>query len=155
MKRVAGDLNARVVESAGKLVYNGLPRVLGDEMQLGRVLQNLVGNALKFRRPGVAPVVSITGERTGARVVIEVKDNGIGIPREYLNQIFQPFKRLHSAGKYDGSGIGLSVCRKIVERHGGTIEVDSGGAEGSLFRVVLPAAPEETAGTGAEIAASA
>jgi PAS domain S-box-containing protein len=144
MKRVAGDLNARVVETGGKLVYNGLPRVFGDEMQLGRVLQNLVANALKFHKPGSSPVVTITGEQEGGHVNIVVKDNGIGIPNEYINQIFQPFKRLHSVGAYEGSGIGLSVCRKIVERHGGTIHVSSTPGEGSQFRVMLPAAAEHS-----------
>jgi PAS domain S-box-containing protein len=144
MKRVAGDLNARVVETGGKLVYNGLPRVHGDEMQLGRVLQNLVANGLKFQKPGAKPVVTISGHEADGRVVLEVKDNGIGIPQEYLGQIFKPFKRLHGMGKYEGSGIGLSVCRKIVERHGGSIEVISAPGEGSQFKVTLPAVESES-----------
>ena len=139
MKRVASDLQARVTETGGKIDYNGLPKVYGDEMQLGRVLQNLVANGLKFRRPGVAPVVEISAESTKDRVVLSIEDNGIGIPTEYLGQIFQPFKRLHGVGKYEGSGIGLSVCRKIVERHGGKIEADSTPGQGSRFRVTLPA----------------
>lgn len=143
MQRVAGDLTARVVETGGKLVYDGLPRVYGDEMQLGRVLQNLVANGLKFQRPGSKPLVTVSGVEHSGHVIIEVKDNGIGIPQEYQGQIFQPFKRLHSMGKYEGSGIGLSVCRKIVERHGGSIEVSSTPGEGSQFRVVLPSVAAE------------
>lgn len=139
MKRVAGDLQARVTETGGKINYNGLPRVFGDEMQLGRVLQNLVANGLKFRRPGVAPEVKISAEQAGEQVVLQIEDNGIGIPEEYQGQIFQPFKRLHGVGKYEGSGIGLSVCRKIVQRHGGQIEVASTPGQGSRFKVTLPA----------------
>ncbi|MBZ0135362.1 MAG: PAS domain S-box protein [Planctomycetes bacterium] len=138
MKRVAGDLQARVVETGGAIHFNGLPTVRGDELQLGRVLQNLVANGLKFRRPGVAPHVRVTGEQAGARVVLTIADNGIGIADDYFQQIFQPFKRLHGIGKYEGSGIGLSVCRKIVESHGGSIEVDSTPGEGSRFTVTLP-----------------
>lgn len=139
MKRVASDLQARVTETGGKISYNGLPKVFGDDLQLGRVLQNLVANGLKFRRPGVAPRVAITAEPSGEQVVVQIEDNGIGIPQEYLGQIFQPFKRLHGVGKYEGSGIGLSVCRKIVERHGGRIEVASTPGQGSRFKVTLPA----------------
>src|SRR5690606_30243865 len=118
MKRVAGDLRARVEETGGRIEYNGLPKVLGDEMQIGRVLQNLVANGLKFQRPGAAPLVTIRAEPDGEQVRVEVCDNGIGIEEQYLDRIFKPFTRLHGVGKYDGSGIGLSVCRKIVERHG-------------------------------------
>lgn len=139
MKRVAGDLRARVEETGGRIEYNGLPKVLGDEMQIGRVLQNLVANGLKFQRPGASPVVTIRSEPAGEQVRLEVCDNGIGIEEQYLGRIFKPFTRLHGVGKYDGSGIGLSVCRKIVERHGGSIEVSSVPGEGSRFRLTLPA----------------
>ncbi|MCB9895357.1 MAG: PAS domain S-box protein [Planctomycetes bacterium] len=139
MKRVTGDLQARIVETGGKVEYNGLPSVVGDDMQLGRVLQNLIANGLKFRRPGVKPLVKVSGERVGDEVQLEITDNGIGIDNQYLDQIFMPFKRLHGIGKYEGSGIGLSVCRKIVERHGGRIQVESTPGEGSRFKLSLPA----------------
>ncbi|MEZ5993484.1 MAG: ATP-binding protein [Planctomycetota bacterium] len=139
MDRVAGDLKARLVETGGKIDYNGLPSVRGDDMQLGRVLQNLVANGLKFRRPGVPPEVKVTAREDGDQVAVTVQDNGIGIPEQYLGQIFKPFKRLHGVGKYEGSGIGLSVCRKIVERHGGRIDVTSTPEQGSCFTVMLPA----------------
>ena len=138
MKRVCEDLRARVVDTGGKIVYNGLPTVFGDDMQLGRVLQNLVANGLKFRRPGVAPIVEVKGEIRPDCAIIEVTDNGIGIPPEYMGQVFQPFKRLHGIGKHEGSGIGLSVCRKIVDRHRGTIEVVSTPDAGSRFTIQLP-----------------
>ena len=145
MKRVAGDLRARVVETDGEVRFNGLPRVYGDDMQLGRVMQNLVANGLKFCRPGVKPQVNVTAELAGNRVIVEVSDNGIGIEERYLDQVFQPFKRLHGVGKYEGSGIGLSVCRKIVERHGGNIEVASTPGVGSRFKISLPASKEAVA----------
>ena len=131
----------------GKVEYDGLPSVVGDDMQLGRVLQNLVANGLKFRRAGVKPRVLVKGERVGDRVELEVSDNGIGIEGEYLDQIFLPFKRLHGVGKYEGSGIGLSVCRKIVERHGGSIKVESTPGEGSRFKLNLPAVKQAAAAT--------
>ncbi|MCA8916543.1 MAG: PAS domain S-box protein [Planctomycetes bacterium] len=147
MKRVTGDLQARIVETGGKVEYSDLPSVVGDDMQLGRVMQNLVANGLKFRRPGVKPLVKVKGERVGDEVSVEVTDNGIGIEGQYLDQIFMPFKRLHGIGKYEGSGIGLSVCRKIVERHGGKIQVESTPGEGSRFRLTLPAVKQATAAT--------
>lgn len=140
MQRVTGDLKARIVETGGKIEYNGLPCVAGDDMQLGRVMQNLVANGLKFRRPEAPPVVKISAVEGAGTVEVLVEDNGIGIPEEYLGQIFKPFKRLHGVGKYEGSGIGLSVCRKIVERHGGRIDVTSTPGEGSRFKLTLPAA---------------
>jgi len=139
MDRVTGDLKARIVETGGKVEYNGLPMVKGDDMQLGRVLQNLVANGLKFKRPDAKPLVKVSAEQVDGHVELTVEDNGIGIPDEYLGQIFKPFKRLHGVGKYEGSGIGLSVCRKIVERHGGSIDVTSTPGQGSRFKVTLPA----------------
>ncbi|MBX3461379.1 MAG: PAS domain S-box protein [Planctomycetes bacterium] len=139
MQRVKGDLMARLEETGGSIEWNGLPVVRGDDMQLGRVLQNLVANGLKFRRPGVPPLVQITAVQDGANVRLTVQDNGIGIEEKHLDQVFKPFKRLHGIGKYEGSGIGLSICRKIIERHGGAIEVASEPGVGSRFTVTLPA----------------
>ncbi len=139
MEQVKGDLRARLDETGGQVLWTGLPRVRGDAMQIGRVMQNLVANGLKFNRPGVPPEVHVTSEQTDGIVHITVQDNGIGIDEQYFGQIFKPFKRLHGVGKYEGSSIGLSVCRKIVERHGGTIDVQSAKGSGSRFTVTLPA----------------
>ncbi|MBK8208486.1 MAG: PAS domain S-box protein [Planctomycetes bacterium] len=139
MEQVKGDLKARLDETGGQIVWNGLPKVRGDAMQISRVMQNLVANGLKFSRPGVVPEVHVTSEQVDGIVRITVQDNGIGIEEQYFGQIFKPFKRLHGVGRYEGSGIGLSVCRKIVERHGGSIDVQSTKGSGSRFTVTLPA----------------
>lgn len=139
VKRVESDLKARMQETGGRIEHSNLPWVWGDDMQLGRVLQNLIANGLKFRRSGETPIVTVTANADSEWVSVVVQDNGIGIESQYQLQIFQPFKRLHGVGKYEGSGIGLSVCRKIVERHGGRIEVESTPGVGSRFIVKLPA----------------
>lgn len=143
VQRVRKDLKARLDETGGRIDAEALPAVHGDEMQLGRVVQNLVSNGLKFKRPGESPVVTISGEKNGEHTTVEVRDNGIGIEEKYLGQIFKPFKRLHGVGKYEGSGIGLSVCRKIMERHGGSIDVASSPGEGSRFILRLPSCKPE------------
>lgn len=139
VRRVESDLKARLAETGGSIEKGELPWVWGDDMQLGRVLQNLIANGLKFRRPGEKPLVRISATSNSEWVSVVVEDNGIGIESQYQQQIFQPFKRLHGVGKYEGSGIGLSVCRKIVDRHGGRIDVESTPGVGSRFIVKLPA----------------
>lgn len=148
LDRVQADLRAQLDATGGVVEAGDLPAVRGDELQLGRLLQNLVSNGLKFQSKGNKPRVRVEAEREGPWVSLTIQDNGIGIEGEYLDQIFKPFKRLHSVSKYEGSGIGLSVCRKIVERHGGTIAVASVPGEGTRFLLRLPAAAEEVAATG-------
>ncbi|MBX3472941.1 MAG: PAS domain S-box protein [Planctomycetes bacterium] len=140
LARVQADLRAQIDSTGGVIEADGLPPVLGDDVQLGRLFQNLVSNGLKFQPPGGKPHVKVEAETEGPWVHITVQDNGIGIEGEYLDQIFKPFKRLHSVSKYEGSGIGLSVCRKIVDRHGGTIAVASAPGQGTRFLIRLPAA---------------
>jgi signal transduction histidine kinase len=116
---------------------------------LRQLFQNLIANAVKFQRPGVPPVVEIEAESveetfppTGLAPVpacrITVHDNGIGFDEKYLDRIFQVFQRLHGRNEYEGSGVGLAICRKIVERHGGTITARSRSGEGATFVVTLP-----------------
>ncbi len=119
-----------------------LPLVLGDRMQLTQLFQNLVGNAVKFNASG-APRVQVAARRAGAAWEFAVQDNGIGIDPAHFDRIFQVFQRLHARGAYEGTGIGLAVCRKIVERHNGTIWVDSAPGQGAVFRFTLPAAEED------------
>jgi PAS domain S-box-containing protein len=115
-----------------------LPPVQGDSSQLHQLLQNLVGNGLKFHREGVLPEITIHARRIENDMVrVEVKDNGIGIGKEYYEQVFTMFKRLHSRTEYQGTGIGLAVCKKIVQRHGGEIGVESTLGEGSIFWFTL------------------
>ena len=104
-----------------------------------QLFQNLIGNALKFHQAEIAPIVKVKSKPLpGNRVEITVEDNGIGFSMEFIDTIFQPFKRLHGKSEYEGSGIGLSICRKIVERHNGTISAKSRPGEGSIFTVTMP-----------------
>jgi len=125
-----------VAETGAQIVRSDLPVVRGDRGLLTQLYQNLIGNALKFRGEE-APRVVLSCERAGAGWICEVKDNGIGFKPEYAEEIFMPFRRLHSRGKYEGTGIGLAVCRKIVERHGGKIWVESEPGKGAKFRFTI------------------
>lgn len=123
------------------LIPEPLPEIKGDPTQISQLLQNLIGNALRFREPDTEPEVVICANHSSDNMVrIEVRDNGIGIKQEYCKMIFTMFKRLHSRQEYDGAGIGLSVCKKIVERHGGEMGVSSEPGRGSVFWFTLPLA---------------
>jgi PAS domain S-box-containing protein len=141
---VVSDLEGRMRASQGQVVVGELPRVMGDGLQLRQLLLNLIGNGLKFQREGTPPVVRVAGEAVTAgdkqMVRITVADNGTGFDEAHAERLFQPFVRLHRRAQFEGSGIGLAICRKIVERHGGWIEARSTPGEGSVFTVVLPAA---------------
>ncbi|MEW6742319.1 MAG: ATP-binding protein [Planctomycetota bacterium] len=139
-------------ESEVALSIDPLPEVWGDRTMLTQLYQNLIGNALKFSR-GKPPRIHLTAVCEGGRLVLGVKDNGIGIKPEYHEVIFAPFKRLHGRGEYEGTGIGLAVCRKTVERHGGEIWVESVPGEGAHFRFTLPEA--SGAGDGAALVSAA
>jgi len=114
------------------------PTICGDEMELSRVVQNLVGNALKYRSPDHPPVIDISAREEGDEWLFCVADNGIGIEAQYYDRIFQIFQRLHSRDEYEGTGIGLAICKKIIERHKGRIWVDSEPGRGSRFYFTLP-----------------
>jgi signal transduction histidine kinase len=147
---VVSDLEVRI-EQTGALVEIGvLPVIDADAGQMRQLLQNLISNALKFQAPGTRPEVIISGKTVdnaeslpgsmpGEEICqIVVRDNGIGFDERYLDRIFQVFQRLHSRSDYEGTGIGLAVCRKIAERHGGTISAKSAEGEGATFIVTLP-----------------
>jgi PAS domain S-box-containing protein len=132
-------LNLRgAIEEKGALVtHDPLPSVLADDMQLVQLFQNLVGNAIKYQRSGV-PRVHITAVKNGAKKwTFSVKDNGLGIDPQYFEKIFGMFQRLHKREEFAGTGIGLAICKKIVERHGGNISVESEPGHGSTFRFAL------------------
>ena len=129
------------IREAGATIEVGeMPAVLADAAQLAQVFANLVGNALKYRREGVPPEVWISAERRDRMVEFAVRDNGIGIEEDYFDRIFVIFQRLHTREEYEGTGIGLAIVRKIVERHGGRVRVESVPGEGSTFFFTLPAA---------------
>lgn len=138
LKRVVEALAQKIRDAGAEVVHDVLPVVEADETQLGQVLQNLVGNALKFRGESAPRVVVGAVQRDGFWE-LTVADNGIGMDMQYASRIFQMFQRLHALGRYEGSGIGLAIAKRIVERHGGTIWVESSPGAGSTFHFTIPA----------------
>lgn len=131
-------LNPAMKETAATVTYGELPKVFGDQSQLIQLFQNLIGNSLKYHSQE-PPVIHVSAARDGDVWTFTVEDNGIGIEPEYHDQIFAVFKRLHGEEEYSGTGIGLAVCQKIVEHHGGRIWVESESGRGARFRFTLPA----------------
>jgi signal transduction histidine kinase/CHASE3 domain sensor protein len=137
MAGVIAALGAPIAETGARVTYGELPTVLADATQLGQLFQNLIGNALKFCT-GVTPEITISAERAGGEWLFRVRDNGIGIDPAYAERIFIIFQRLHSRDEYPGTGIGLAICKKIVERNGGRIWVESQSGQGATFTFSLP-----------------
>ncbi len=139
---VLEDLETRIDETKGTVTINKLPVIQADPLQMRQLFQNLIGNALKFHRPEAAPDVTVnTKTITKGKVKfceIRISDNGVGFDEKYLDRIFAVFQRLHDRNSYAGTGIGLAVCRKIVERHKGTITATSTPGKGSTFIITLP-----------------
>ena len=129
-------LQLRITETDAQITFDKLPEIMGDSTLLTQLYQNLLGNALKYRS-SERPSVHFTAETIDGKVVLGVKDNGIGIAPENHTKLFTPFKRLHGRGKYEGTGIGLAICRKVVERHGGRIWIESDLEKGTHFRFTL------------------
>ncbi len=142
LERVSATLESAIEESQAIVTHDALPAVRSDETQLVRVFQNLVGNALKFRRPDVPPRVHLSAERRQQRWVFSIRDNGIGIDSAYADRIFVIFQRLHTRAEYPGTGIGLAICKRIVERLGGEIWFESEPGKGTTFFFTLPAEDE-------------
>ena len=162
LDEVRDDLKPVIQETGARVTSQHLPEVMCDRSQIRQLLQNLVSNAVKYRDPGRPPAIEVRAiavpgvavqswaraaapgefERAGADhrklVRIEIADNGIGFEDKYCEQIFEPFQRLHGPDEYEGTGIGLAICRKIVQRHGGTITAESRVGEGSTFMFTLP-----------------
>ena len=130
-------LRSQLEQSGARIERQALPRVVGDATLLTQLYQNLLSNAVKFAGDG-QPVVELTAQQTGGVWTLGVRDNGIGLEPEHAEQIFEPFKRLHGITEYPGTGIGLAICRKSVDRHGGRIWVESKPAEGAHFKFTLP-----------------
>ncbi|MGE0763701.1 MAG: ATP-binding protein [Bdellovibrionales bacterium] len=134
---VLRDLKILVEESGAKIEYGDLPVVMADKIQLRQVFQNLISNAIKFRGEA-EPLIKIGVERKGSFFQFSVADNGIGISKKYFDQIFVIFQRLHARDKHPGSGIGLALCKKIIERHEGQLWVESEENKGSTFFFTIP-----------------
>lgn len=135
---VLSDLELRLEQTGATVDLGPLPAVEADRLQMRQLFQNLIGNALKFRRPDAPPRVTVRAETDGDRCRLTVTDNGIGFDNTYADRIFQVFQRLHGRDEYEGTGIGLAICRKIAERHGGTITADGRPGLGATFAVTLP-----------------
>jgi len=135
------NLGTSIEESHAQVIVGDMPTVMADEMQLLRVFQNLLGNAVKFHRPGEPPRIEITASREGALWRFSVADNGIGIDPEGFDQVFEVFRRMVPRDQYPGTGIGLSVSQRIVDRLGGSMWVESSGPTGTTFCFTLPAVP--------------
>ena len=142
---VIGDLEVRLTETGARVDIGDLPTIAADPSQMRQLFQNLIGNALKFQRPDTAPVIKVRliGGKAGAagstdECEIVVEDNGIGFDEKHGTRIFEMFQRLHNRSEYAGTGVGLAICRRIVQRHRGTIEAESRPGKGATFRMVLP-----------------
>jgi PAS domain S-box-containing protein len=138
MQAALAALKGAVAESGATIDLEPLPNVHVHPTQLEQLFQNLIGNAIKYGRPGLNPAVHVTSKKLGAQWLFSVADNGIGIEAEYKERIFGLFKRLHTGDSYPGTGIGLAICQRIVERHNGQIWVESKPGEGSTFYFTLP-----------------
>lgn len=155
VREVVSDLDVRIGQAGGTVRVGPLPGLDADPSQMRQLFQNLIANAVKFHRPGVPPVVEVWSEpaelpsdvtdgdpRPGFR--LSVRDNGIGFDEKYRERIFDVFQRLHGRDEYEGTGVGLAICRKIAERHGGSITAHSREGEGATFVVFLPAGQNHT-----------
>ncbi len=146
LTEVMSDLQIRIEETEATIEHGELPTIECEPMQMRQLLQNLLGNALKFRKPGVLPCIRVSADivntpdndPTPSHIVLKIADNGIGFDNQFKDQIFTIFQRLHSRNEYEGTGIGLATVRKIVERHSGTIDADGQLNIGATFRVALP-----------------
>jgi light-regulated signal transduction histidine kinase (bacteriophytochrome) len=136
------DLETRTQEVGATITVGKLGTIVADPTHMRQLFQNLIGNALKFHRPDVPPVVNVSATTEDGVVEIKVSDNGIGFDEKYVDRIFSVFQRLHDRSSYEGTGIGLAVCRKIAERYNGTIKATSNKGEGSTFIVRIPKEPQ-------------
>ena len=135
------NLEVAIGESEAEVVYSDLPSVMGDPSQLRQLFQNIIGNALKFRSEN-RPCVQLAAKRDGDQWTFSIRDNGVGFDQRYAERVFGVFKRLHRNADIPGTGIGLAICQRIIDRHGGRIWAESKLGEGSCFYFTLPAVAE-------------
>jgi light-regulated signal transduction histidine kinase (bacteriophytochrome) len=140
MEEVKSDLEIPLKECGGRVEIGPLPRLEADVDQMRQLFQNLLGNALKYRKADTAPLVQVESETDPKtrKVCVRVRDNGIGFEQRHAKKIFNIFQRLHANGEFEGAGIGLAICRKVVERHKGVITAQAQVGKGATFEIVLP-----------------
>jgi signal transduction histidine kinase/CheY-like chemotaxis protein len=138
VNQALNHLHSSIEECNAKINYENLPVVNGDNHQIVRVFQNLIGNSLKFHKEGVKPEIHVSALKNGGEYIFSIVDNGIGINSEYSKKIFEPFKRLHTIDEYEGTGIGLAVVKRIIEHHSGRIWFESEWGKGSTFYFTIP-----------------
>ncbi len=138
LKAVLSDLEEEIKESGAYVNSQKLPSLEADKIQMHQLFQNLISNAIKFRKKDEVAVINLRAELKNNNWIISVEDNGIGFEKKYQEKIFKQFERLHGHSKYPGNGIGLSICQRIVERHGGNIKAESELGNGSIFTMSLP-----------------
>ena len=143
LENALANLEASIKDSKAEVTFDEMPTVLGDEVQLTQVFQNLIGNGIKYRGEAT-PQIHVSAKKQDSEWIFGVRDNGIGIDPKYKDRIFGIFKRLHGK-ELPGTGMGLAICKKIVERHGGRIWVDSQPGEGAIFQFTLPMSAEQRA----------
>jgi light-regulated signal transduction histidine kinase (bacteriophytochrome) len=146
LNQVLSDLNLFIKQNKAAISHDHLPELMVDSTQLAQVFQNLIANGIKYHSEK-PPKIHISAEKKASEWLFSVQDNGIGIDPQYSEKIFEVFKRLHKKEEYPGTGIGLAICKKIVERHGGCIWVESELGKGSTFYFTLPINPVEVAKT--------
>jgi light-regulated signal transduction histidine kinase (bacteriophytochrome) len=138
LEDVLETLDHRIESQRARVTVDALPKIEADSVQMHQLFQNLLGNSFKFQKDGQVPEVRVSAQNSGSQVVVTVRDNGIGFEPQFAEKIFTVFQRLHGRGDYEGSGIGLAICRKIVERHGGHIEARSEPNRWAEFMITLP-----------------
>lgn len=140
LKNTKSNLYAAIKENNAEITHENLPEIMADKRQMIQLFQNLIGNAIKFRKPEITPKIHIKTykDKNENEYVFSVQDNGIGMDPQYAERIFIIFQRLHTLDEYEGTGIGLAVSKRIVERHGGHIWVESEPNDGSTFYFTVP-----------------
>jgi light-regulated signal transduction histidine kinase (bacteriophytochrome) len=138
VQKVISDLELHIERAGWRVETGDMPTIDADPTQMRQLLQNLINNGLKFHHPEKKPVVKVYGQLLNEVCKITVQDNGIGFEEKYLDRIFGVFQRLHGRGQYEGTGVGLAICQKIAERHGGSITARSSPEQGATFIVTLP-----------------
>ena len=144
-REAIADLDELIISTSGEVKVGDMPAIDADPTQMQQLMQNLIGNAMKFHRKGVPPVVTVNAELVNKRICeLRISDNGIGFDQKYTDRIFDVFERLHGDSEYEGTGIGLAICSKIAERHAGSITAQSKPGEGTTFIVQLPVKQSQT-----------